>query len=167
MGHPADGWCRTLGYRAPVTEPLRSAPSTAATRRPRRLVLAVVAGVVALLVAGGVTYVLTRPVEPGYDSPEAIAALLAERGAPCQDFDDDGDGRAEKRGACYVDGEKIIIATFKSRADAEAHWERQLGLVAENEVLGMVIGDKWTISGSARAYLRHAAEILEAEYRSN
>jgi hypothetical protein len=124
-------------------------------------------GVVAALAAGALTYVLTRPVEPGFDSPEAIAAMLAERGAPCADFADDGDGRADERGACYVDGEKIVIATFGSRAEAEAHWDRQLATVAENEALGMVIGDKWTISGSARAYLRHAAEILRAEYRNN
>jgi hypothetical protein len=31
----------------------------------------------------------------------------------------------------------------------------------------MVIGPTWTISGEARAYLRQAAEVLDAEYRTN
>lgn len=120
-----------------------------------------------LLAAGGVTYFLTRSAEPGFGSPEAISELLADRGAPCEDFSDDGEGLADKRGTCYVGGEKIIIATFDSREEAEAHWERQLRVAADNETVGMVIGDKWTISGAARAYLRHAAEVLDAEYRSN
>jgi hypothetical protein len=149
-----------------VTEPLPTDVAPA-RRRPRWLVLAVIASVVALLVAGGAIYLMTRPVEPGFDSPEAIAALLAERGAPCADFDDDGGGRADKRGACYVDDEKIMIATFDSRAQVDEHWERQLGLAGENQTIAMVIGDTWTISGNARAYLRHAAEILQAEYRTN
>jgi hypothetical protein len=136
-------------------------------RRRRWVVVAAAAGVALLLAAAGVGYVLTRPAEPGYDSPEAIAELLAERGAPCTDFSDGGDGRADQRGSCRADGQEIIIATFGSRADVEAHWRRQLETAADNESVGMVIGDRWTISGAARAYLRHAAEALDAEYRQN
>jgi hypothetical protein len=139
----------------------------AARRRPSRRQLLIAAGVLVVLLAAGVGYALTRSVEPGYGSPEAISELLAERGAPCEDFDSDGEGRADKRGTCYVDGERVIIATFGSRAEVEAHWERQLATAADNDVIGMVIGDKWTVSSTARAYLRHAAEVLHAEYRNN
>ena len=136
-------------------------------RLPRWRTLVIAGGAAAVLAAGAITYAVTRPVEPGFDNPEAIAALLAERGAPCRDFAGEGDGRADKRGACYVDGEKVIIATFGSRVEVEEHWERQLEQTADNETLGMVIGESWTISGAARAYLRHAATALKAEYRTN
>jgi len=128
----------------------------------------VIAGaVVAVLAAGGLGYALTRSAEPGFDSPEAIAALLEQRGAPCTDFEAGGDGRADKRGTCRADGQEIVIATFGSRAEVEAHWERQVAAAADNEAVGMVIGERWSISGPARAYLRHAAEVLDAEYRAN
>jgi hypothetical protein len=130
-------------------------------------VLAVAGGVAALVALGVVAYALTRPVEPGFDSPEAIAALLEERGAPCAEFEAGGDGRADERGSCLVDGERIIIATFGSRDEVEAHWERQAGTAADNESVGMVIGDRWSISGTARTYLEHAADVLDAEYRAN
>ncbi len=134
----------------------------------RRWIALAIAGAFGLMLAvAGATYALTRPAGGGFDSPEAIAALLAERGAPCQDFEPDDKGQADERGTCYVDGQKVIIAVFGSRAEAERHWERQLGAAADNESVGMVIGDRWTISGAARAYLRHAAEILDAEYRAN
>ncbi|HEU5110773.1 MAG TPA: hypothetical protein VFT95_19715, partial [Micromonosporaceae bacterium] len=78
-----------------------------------------------------------------------------------------GEGLADERGTCTVDGQEIVIATFDSRAEVEAHWDRHSGAAADNDAVGMVIGDRWTISGPARAYLRHAAEVLDAEYRAN
>lgn len=180
-----------LGYRAPVTDPTpanaANIPADATDRAPaqpgtasaapagirgraggrRRWIGLAVAGAVVILVAAGVVYAVTRPVEPGFDSPEAISVLLAERGAPCTDFEGDGEGHAQERGTCYADGKKIIIATFASRAEVEAHWERQLSAAADSEPVGMVIGDTWTISGTSKAYLRHAATVLGAEFRSN
>jgi hypothetical protein len=123
--------------------------------------------VVLVLAAVGLGYWLTRPVTPGFDSPEAIAALLAERGAPCEDFEPDGGGLAKERGACFVNGERVVIATFDSRKDVEAHWERQIQVAPDNKTVGMVIGPTWSISGTATTYLQHAAELLDAEYRSN
>jgi hypothetical protein len=127
----------------------------------------VAGGAAAVLVAAGVVYALTRPAEPGFDSPEAIAALLAERGLPCEGFDAGGDGRADERGTCRAEGKEIIIATFESRADVEAHWERQVKVAPENETVGMVIADRWSISGTALTYLQRAADALDAEYRTN
>jgi hypothetical protein len=151
-----------------MTEPTPAAtPTGGPTRRRRWIRYAVAGAVIAAIVAAGLGYALTRDADPGFDSPEAIAALLEQRGAPCTDFDAGGDGRADERGACRADGQKIVIATFGSRAEVEAHWERQVAAAADNEAVGMVIGDRWSISGPARAYLRHAAEVLDAEYRAN
>jgi hypothetical protein len=144
---------------------LRARQRQPGRRRWLRFAIAGAAG--AVLAAAGLAYALTRPAEPGFDSPEAIAALLEQRGAPCTGFHAGGEGRADERGTCRADGQEIVIATFGSRAEVEAHWERQVGAAADNDAVGMVIGDRWSISGPARAYLRHAAEVLDAEYRAN
>jgi hypothetical protein len=172
-----------LGYGAPVTDgrsaspetdpsaaPASTTPAPAAVdslRGPRWLLPAVVAGLVVVLAAAGLTYWLNRPAKSGFDSPEGIAALLAERGAPCADYESDDEGLAKERGACFVNGERVIIAVFESRPDVEAHWERQLQVAPDNQTVGMVIGPTWSISGTATTYLQHAAELLDAEYRSN
>lgn len=126
---------------------------------------------VIVVLALGLTYLLAGgsagpPRE--FDSPQAIAARLAELGQPCPNLQPIPDPvGAESRATCYIGTDQVIISVYADASDVEENWDLHRRILGSGADVQMVIGDYWSINADDRAWGRKAAQLLGGEYRTS
>ncbi len=101
------------------------------------------------------------------DSPQAIAARLAELGMPCANLSPISNPiGAVARSSCYVGTDEVTISVYESKADVEAQWNMHKALILGESKAALVVGDIWTLNPDDHEWGRRAAEKLGAEFRT-
>lgn len=106
-----------------------------------------------------------EPIGP-LDSPAAVAQAIEKRsGLKCDNLSAvENPIGATARSNCRAAGGEIVISTYASQQDANAHMANYAGLLGGISDVRMATGDKWTVSGDDDAYVRKAAEVLHGTY---